>query len=118
VLGDVCGSKLSRDAEAHDACNVLGPCPPAALLSTSLEERLDGYAFAENKGADAFGASDLVRGEAQHVGVKRANIERHASRRLNCVAVQQSAGLMNDLCRLGGRLDRACLGVFLHHGAE
>ncbi len=119
-------SILARSAAASSAAtpkptmpaNVLGAGAAPAFLTAALDEGLDGHAFGENERADAFRSAHLVGRQAHHVGAQLGHVERHAAGRLNGVAMQQPAGVVDDLGGLGHGLNGARLVIGRHQGDD
>ena len=110
--------ELRRNAEADDAGDILGPCPPPPLLAAALDQGLDRNALTKHKSADTLWSADLVRRKRHHVGAKRAEFQRQPASNLNRIAMQKTTGRVNDLSGLSDRLDRAGLVVCRHQRNE
>ena len=72
----------------------------------------------EHQSADALWPPDLVRRKRHHVGAKRGEYQRQPASHLNRIAMQKTAGGMNDFGCLGDRLDRAGLVIGRHQRNE
>ncbi|MNI32841.1 hypothetical protein D3C73_867640 [compost metagenome] len=86
------------------------------FLAAAPDERSRHQHFATgNERADAFRTGDLVGGNDQEVGIQGVDVERDASGRLNRIDNHQATILVSKYCRLGHRLDDACLVIDEHH---
>ena len=88
--------ELRRNAEADDAGDILSPRPPPPLLAAALDQGLDRGTLTEQESADSLWTADLVRRKRHHVGAKRAEFQRQPASDLNRIAMQKTAGGMND----------------------
>ncbi len=102
-------------AKSGNARDILGSRPPAKLLPAAAQYRFQpGDSLGYGQRADALGAANLVRRKGRKVRADRVNIERNFAEHLDRVDMNEAAGLVNDLCGLGDRLDRAGLIVGRH----
>src|SRR5258706_8650608 len=100
-----------RDAEAHDARDVLGARPPALLLAATCLDRRDTRALPHVERADALRAVELVRVQREQIHGDLAHVELERADALHSVAVERDAAVAADAADVGDRLERPDLVV-------
>ena len=82
---------LHRDGEGGDAGHVEGAGADVALLAAAVQQRRAGDVPAEQQGADADRAAQLVAGDGQRGGAAGGEVDRDLPDRLDGVGVERHA---------------------------
>ena len=102
-------------AEAGQGGGREGAGAEAALLAAAVDEGAQGGAGADDQGADAGGAAELVGGEGEQVDAVGGHVDPGEAGRLHGVTEQDRAGGVGQLGHGGDRLAGADLVVGRHH---
>ena len=84
--------------KAHDQGAGQRAGAKACLLTTPPLQGLQLDPFADDQGADAFGAIELVSAEADEIKPQVVRFERDVSKGLRCIAVKDDPAVSADLC--------------------
>ena len=105
------GERVRSRAERQRRRDGLEAGPAASLLVPADQERFEPAAPAHHQRAGTRGPAELVRAQADEVGVQGAEVHRHVAARGGGVDVDRDPGLPAQRHHLADRLERAHLVV-------
>ena len=88
---------LGRRGEGGDRCRVQGPGADVAFLPSAVLDRRQLHGAAQQQGADAHRAADLVAGDGHGVQSARPEVHGHGAEGLDGVGVHGHAGGVGQL---------------------